>query len=44
MSNKEANQYFKGKVQDLDCKKAHHVRLIAARAYQVVLEDLLRGR
>lgn len=39
-----ANQYTQCKVQDLDCKKAHHVRLIAARADQVVLEDLLRAR
>lgn len=39
-----ANQYTQCKVQGLDCKKAHHIRLIAARADQVVLEDLLRGR
>lgn len=38
-----ANQYTQCKVQGLDCKKSHHVRLISAGADQVVLESLLLG-
>lgn len=38
------NQYTQCRVQDLDCRKARNVRLIAARADQISLEELLRGR
>ena len=38
------NQYTQCRVQDLDCRKARNVRLIAARADQIALEELLRGR
>jgi hypothetical protein len=37
------NQYTQCRVQDLDCRKARNVRLIAARADQVALEELLLG-